>query len=98
MRYLIVTYDDYFNIPYIQYYERFLKELNQPFDIVLWNRSGRSVDIPNAYVYSAKDHLSKLGKIKPFLGWRRFVLQILKKSKNNKGKVGKNSDKIGRFS
>lgn len=78
MRYLIVTYDDYFNIPYIQYYENFLKKQNQSYDIVLWNRSGQQVDLPNAYVFSAKDRHSKLGKIRPFLGWRRFVLRILK--------------------
>lgn len=80
MRYLIITYDDYFNIPYIQYYERFLKEQNQPYDIVLWNRSSKPVDIPNAYVFSAKDRKIKLGKILPFLKWRRFVLKILNKT------------------
>lgn len=81
MRYLIITYDDYFNIPYIQYYENFLKEHKQSYDVVLWNRSGQSVTIPNAYVFHGKDHPSKLGKIAPFLGWRRFVLQVLKKKK-----------------
>lgn len=81
MRYLIVTYDDYFNIPYIQYYEKCLKQHNQQYDIVLWNRSGQKVDLPNAYVYSGKDHHSKLGKIIPFLSWRKFVLRLMKKQR-----------------
>lgn len=80
MRYLIITYDDYFNIPYIQYYENALQNQGQAYDIVLWNRSGQDVDIPNAYVFSAKDRHSKLGKIIPFLRWRNFVLHLLKKN------------------
>lgn len=78
MRYLIVTYDDYFNIPYIRYYEDYLRRRGYPYDIVLWNRSGQTVDLPNAYVFSGKDHSSKLGKILPFLRWRQFVLRLLK--------------------
>ncbi|MBR3979357.1 MAG: hypothetical protein IKJ94_07030 [Oscillospiraceae bacterium] len=79
MRYLIVTYDDYFNVPYIRYYEDFLKAKNHTYDIVLWNRSGQVVDIPNAFVFNGRDRSSKLGKILPFLQWRRFVKRILKK-------------------
>lgn len=30
MRYLIVTYDDYFNIPYIKFYEDYLKSMIKP--------------------------------------------------------------------
>lgn len=81
MRYLIVTYDDYFNIPYIKYYEDFLKEQKQAYDIILWNRSGKHAEIPNSYVYNGKDSKHKIGKILPFLKWRRFVLQVLKKQK-----------------
>lgn len=79
MRFLIITYDDYFNIPYIRYYEDNLKKQNHSYDIVLWNRSGQKVDIPNAYVFSGKDRHSKLGKIAPFLGWRRFMLRLLQR-------------------
>lgn len=79
MRYLIVTYDDYFNIPYIHQYEECLREKGQEYDLVLWNRSGKEVNLPNAFVFSAKDRHSKLGKIAPFLQWRNFVLGILKK-------------------
>ena len=81
MRYLIVTYDDYFNIPYIKFYEDYLKKQNHSYDIVLWNRSRQEVEIPNAYVYKGKDRHSKAGKLIPFLGWRRFVLDILKKQR-----------------
>lgn len=80
MRYLIVTYDDYFNIPYIRYYEDYLRKNGDRYDIVLWNRSGQQVDIPNAYVFTAKDSRSKLGKIVPFLRWRQFVLGLLKEN------------------
>ena len=79
MRYLIVTYDDYFNIPYIKFYEEFLKKHDHTYDIVLWNRSGHDIDLPNAYVYKGKDRSSRVGKLMPFFGWRRFVLRVLKK-------------------
>lgn len=78
MRYLIVTYDDYFNIPYIKFYEDYLKKHNHAYDIVLWNRSRHQIDIPNAYVYKGKDRHTKAGKLLPFMGWRRFVLRLLK--------------------
>ena len=79
MRYLLVSYDDYFNIPYIRYYEEMLLRQNIDYDIVLWNRSGLPVSLPNAYVFSAKDCRSKVGKIIPFLRWRRFVLELISK-------------------
>lgn len=81
MRYLIVTYDDYFNIPYIRFYEDYLKKHHHAYDIVLWNRSRQQVNIPNAYVFTGRDHPSKLGKIAPFLKWRNFVLALLKNQK-----------------
>ena len=81
MRYLIVTYDDYFNIPYIQYYEKALKEAGHTYDVVLWNRSGKPSNLPNAFEFYAKDHASKLGKILPFLRWRKFTLNILKQNR-----------------
>lgn len=81
MRYLIITYDDYFNIPYIQYYEKSLQQKNHDYDIVLWNRSGQKVEIPNAYVFNGKDSHHKVGKILPFLRWRRFVLEVLEKKR-----------------
>lgn len=81
MRYLIVTYDDYFNIPYIHFYEDYLKKHHHDYDIVLWNRSRQQVNIPNTYVFTGKDHPSKLGKIAPFLKWRSFVLALLRKQK-----------------
>lgn len=81
MRYLIVTYDDYFNIPYIRFYEDYLTKQNHAYDIVLWNRSQQQVSIPNAYVFDGRDRHSKLGKIVPFLKWRRFVLSLLNRQK-----------------
>ena len=80
MRYLIVTYDDYFNIPYIQYYEKALKEAGHTYDVVLWNRSGKASNLPNAFEFYAKDHHSKLGKLLPFFRWRQFTLDVLKKN------------------
>lgn len=81
MRYLIVTYDDYFNIPYIRFYEEQLRRQGHSYDIVLWNRSGKQVDLPNAFVFSGKDRRSKLGKILPFLQWRKFTLDVLKQNR-----------------
>lgn len=81
MRYLIITYDDYFNIPYICNYEKILKARNRSYDIVLWNRSGQQVTVPNAYVFQGRDSKHKLGKILPFAQWSSFVRDILKREK-----------------
>lgn len=78
MRYLIITYDDYYNIPYIRFYEDHLKRIRAEYDIVLWNRSGRKTEMPNAFVFSAKNYRSRMLKILPFLRWRRFALRVLK--------------------
>ncbi|MBE6007939.1 MAG: glycosyltransferase family 4 protein [Lachnospiraceae bacterium] len=80
MKYLIITYDDYFNVPYIKCYEDSLQRFENHYDIVIWNRSGEKVDISNAFVFSAKDSHSKIGKIIPFLRWRMFVIKLLKKN------------------
>lgn len=79
MRFLIITYDDYFNIPYIRNYEQMLKEQNCDYDIVLWNRSGQEVQMHNVYIFQGKDHYEKLRKVGPFLAWRRFVRHRLRK-------------------
>lgn len=82
MKYLIITYDDYFNIPYIKYYEEHLRKSEQYYDIVLWNRSGRTTpEMPNAFLFQGRDHPTKLGKVLPFLQWRSFVIQILRRNR-----------------
>lgn len=81
MKYLIVTYDDYFNIPYIKYYEEHLCKSGHIYDIVLWNRSRLDTyRFPNAFVFCGQNHPSKFGKILPFLQWRQFVIRILRKN------------------
>ena len=80
MRYLIVTYDDYFNIPYIKYYEKELDKQGHAYDVVLWNRSGKPSNLPNAFEFYAKDRHSKLGKLLPFYRWRQFALDVMKKN------------------
>lgn len=80
MKYLIITYDDYFNIPYIKYYEEHLRESGHIYDIVLWNRSGQDTCcFPNAFVFLGQNRPSKFGKIIPFLQWRQFVIRLLRK-------------------
>lgn len=82
MKFLIVTYDDYINIPYIAYYENNLRARGIPYDIVLWNRSGRTdKNPPNSYVFTATDYSAKWKKIIPFFRWRRFVLRLLRKNR-----------------
>lgn len=81
MHYLLVSYDDYFNIPYIKYYEDMLRSKNIAYDIVLWNRSGQPVYLPHAHVFSAKDSHSKFGKIIPFFLWRQFASDLILKEK-----------------
>ena len=80
MRYLIISYDDYFNIPYIRFYEEALQKQGHSYDIILWKRSGQSANLLNGFEFSGKDHSSKLGKILPFLQWRKFALNILNRN------------------
>lgn len=79
MKCLIVTYDEYLNIPYIQNYERCLRDRGIAYDIVLWDRSGYGDGgIRNAYVFHGQNRPSRLGKLVPFLRWRGFVLRRLR--------------------
>ena len=80
MRYLIISYDDYFNIPYIRFYEEALQKQGHSYDIVLWPRSGQSAGLPNSFEFFGKDRPSKLGKLLPFFQWRKFALNILKQN------------------
>ncbi len=79
MKYLIITYDDYFNIPYIKNYEDHLKRHGHSCDIILWDRSGQADDgVPNHLIFTEPDRRSKLGKLIPFFHWRQFVLKAMK--------------------
>ncbi|MBQ5987182.1 MAG: hypothetical protein IJL59_07930 [Clostridia bacterium] len=79
MRFLIVTYDEYRNIPFVRKYEKCISECGGEYDIVLWNRSGENVEHPtNHLIFHATDKKDKLSKIIPFLRWRAFVRKQLK--------------------
>lgn len=80
MKYLIVSYDEYINTPYIKNYEKALADAGNEYDIILWNRRGRQeTEIPNSFSFTCKTGRSKLSKILPFLQWRRFALDIIAK-------------------
>lgn len=77
---LIVTYDEYRNIPYIADYERALRGRGAGCQMVLWDRSGQGTAArrENAFVFYGKNLPSKLSKVVPFLQWRKFVLRLLR--------------------
>ena len=81
MRILIVTYDEYRNISYVEKYEQSIIRHKGEYDIILWNRSGnQNTDlIDHHIVFEGLNSRSKLLKIIPFLRWRRFVIKQLKK-------------------
>lgn len=82
MKYLIITYDEYLNIPYVNNYEQCLRNGEIDYDMVLWNRSEKaSEEEPGRFVFEGKTSKSKISKVIPFLRWRAFVLKILKKNK-----------------
>ena len=81
MNYLIVTYDEYRNMPYIKNYVDQINTERDHYDIVLWNRSGQDKEPEYGIVFHAKAGASKLGKLLPFLRWRRFVCRLLKRGK-----------------
>lgn len=82
MKYLIITYDEYINIPYIERYETCLQQMGKSYDVIVWNRSGSSTPYnkANYFVFEAKNTKSKIGKIIPFIRWRKFVLQVMRRS------------------
>ncbi len=66
--------------PYIErYIERFEKK-GIKYDVVFWNRSGESLNLPNNYKYynspSSLDK-NKMSKLKDFIGFRRWVTNYL---------------------
>lgn len=81
MRILIVTYDEYRNISYIEKYEKSIIKHAWDYNIVLWNRSGdKNTGLNNHHlVFQGLNRKSKLLKIIPFLRWRRFVIKQLKR-------------------
>jgi hypothetical protein len=83
----IVTYSDYFNIPYIHKYEKILQESHIKYDIILWNRSENYhlfENTNNYFIFQEKVKRNKLSKIIPFLKWKHFVLCILKQKQYDK--------------
>lgn len=87
MRVCIVTYDEYINIPYIEKYEKCLREASISYDIILWDRRNMHPELQqedNKYFFHANTGKSKFSKIIPFWQWRIFVLNILKKNKYDK--------------
>lgn len=88
MKFCIVTYDEYINIPYIKKYEEILKRNNLEYDIILWNRRNIENKIyikgSRTFVFEKITRKSKLSKAIQFVEWRRFVLNVLKQGKYTK--------------
>jgi len=83
LKYLIITYDEYLNIPYISDYEQALQKKEIKYRIVLWDRSGQDMtaERENTFIFHGKNPQAKLGKLIPFLRWRRFVLRLLRRDR-----------------
>ena len=80
MNCLMISYDEYLNIPYLAGYEALLRECGVNYQIVLWDRRGlgAAAEREHAFLFHAKNPRSKLGKLLPFLRWRGFVLRLLR--------------------
>ena len=79
MRFLIVTYDEYINIPYIEKYERSILAQGGSYDVILWDRRNCIQDVkPNWFVFKGRTGKGKLTKALPFLRWRHFVCHCLR--------------------
>ena len=78
MRFLIITYDEYINIPYIKKYEECIAGAGNEYDVLIWNRRCNiEKHSQNHFVFHLVTKRSKISKIIPFLKWRRFVLAHL---------------------
>ena len=80
MKFLIITYDEYINIPYIKNYEQAILNSGNTYDVILWNRRNIHNEYgSNFFEFSCSYGKSKFGKVIPFILWRRFVLNVIKK-------------------
>jgi len=82
LKFCVITYDEYINIPYVQKYEKIFKENGIAHDIILWDRTGNGSEVSpyatNNYIFKSKTNASKLSKIVPFIKWRCFTKEILR--------------------
>lgn len=82
MRFLIVTYDEPVNIPYMEKYERQISENGGELDVIFWDRRGCIEQQPkNVFLFRASNGKTKLSKIFPFIKWSLFVRRQLRKGK-----------------
>lgn len=80
-RICFVSMDNLNRVPYIQTY---IKWINQPFDVVYWDRSGVNESVGEACAYRFEKHIKtsgdggqKLQKLIGYWGFRSFAKKIL---------------------
>lgn len=76
-----VAMDNFNRVPYIQTY---IKWIDQPFDVIYWDRSGLNDSIGEANVFryklsvdTIKDGSNKIRKMHGYVGFRKFARHIL---------------------
>ncbi|MEA5010989.1 MAG: hypothetical protein VB100_04620 [Angelakisella sp.] len=85
MHFLIITYDEYVNIPYIKKYEQLILENNDTYDIVLWDRRGLKYPHPSNHImFEANAGKTKASKIVPFIRLRKLIKNTMKETHYDK--------------
>lgn len=86
MKVLIVGFFTRTYMPYIERYERILKEFNIEYDIIYFDRdsSGESVKDGNSFIFKSITTASKIKKILPVFKYRNYIRSIVKENKYDK--------------
>lgn len=80
---LLIGNNNLYLMPFLKKYENICKEKSLEYDVVFWNKSGLdSIEMPNFIPYQKKsnNYVKPFEKITDYIGFRRFVKQILKKN------------------
>jgi len=81
-RVAIIIMCNLYAAPYVRYYTNILEQLNIPYDIISWNRSG--TEEAGVLAFNLKEHKSRFFRIIDYIRYRNFV-----KSKLAEGAYGK---------
>lgn len=87
MKFLLVGFFTRTYMPYIDKYEKCLKERNMEYDVVFFDRDSTQKDIihkGNEYIYCHTTTASRLKKLIPVFKYISFVKKLIKKNKYDK--------------
>lgn len=85
MKVCIIGHTEKTYLPYMEKYTKFFDENSIEYDIICWQREEKTINSSeNEYNYYEEAKEGAINKIKSYLNYRKYVLQILEKNKYDK--------------